>query len=96
MRSECEMPSIQGFALALPEDIPEHPHQPDAGYKFPKRSFGKKMVVNRSFQHSWFLKWPFLHYNEPNDIVYCHTCLHMFKEKKAKSFTKADQAFVSV
>ena len=29
--TECEMASINGFALALPEGIPEHPHQPDAG-----------------------------------------------------------------
>ena len=42
------MLSILGFTLALPEDIPELPHQPDAGYKFPKCSFGKK-TVNCSF-----------------------------------------------
>ena len=90
------MPSFSGFDLAFPEDIPECPHERDTGYKFPKCSLGKKTVVNRSFQHSWFLKGLFLHYNELNDIVYCHTCLCMFKEKKARSSTKADQAFISV
>ena len=94
--SECDMPSIQDFALALPEDIPDSPHQPVTGYKFPKCSFGKKTVVNHSFMHSQFLKEPFLHYNQPNDIIYCYTCLCMFTEKKAKSSTKVDQAFVSV
>ena len=59
----CEMVTIQTFAL--PEDVPDRPHHPDAGYKFPKRSIGKKTVVNRSFQHTWFSKWPFLHYNGP-------------------------------
>ena len=87
------MATIQIFTL--PEGVADHPHQPNAGYKFPKCSFGKKTVVNLWFQHTWFSKWPFLHYNEPNDVVYYHTCLLMFQEKKALSSTKADQAFVS-
>ena len=82
------MASIQGFTLALPEDVPERPHHPDAGYKFPTRSFGKKTIINCSFQPSWFLKWPFLHYSKPNDVVYCHTCLRMFKEKKRSLLPK--------
>ena len=65
------------------EDVPETPHQPSSSFNFPKRSFGKANVVRRSFQHCW------------SDVVFCHTCLRMFKEKKAKSATKADQAFVS-
>ena len=52
-------------------------YQPGPEFKFPKRSFGKKNIVQRSFQHSWFSKWPFLHYSEANDEVYCHTCLTM-------------------
>lgn len=79
----------------ITEDVPETPHQPGPQFSFPRRSFGKKTVLNRSFQHAWFLKWPFLHYKESSDTVYCHTCLRMFKEKKAKTSTKADQAFVS-
>ena len=75
---------------------PDSPHQPDSAFKFPKRAFGKTSVMHRSFQHSWFEKWPFLHYNEANDVAYCHTCLRMFKEKTAKTTTKADPAFVSI
>ncbi len=77
------------------EDVPETPHQPSPSFIFPKRWFGKTNIVKRSFQHCWFEKWPFLHYKESSDVVFCHTCLRMFKEKKAKSATKADQAFVS-
>ena len=54
-----------GVLSNLPE-IPDRPHQPGQGFKFPKRSFGKKNVVLRSFQQSWFTQWPFLHYNESN------------------------------
>ena len=77
------------------ENVPETPHQPSSSFNFPKRSFGKANIVRRSFQHCWFEKWPFLHYKESSDVGFCHTCLRMFKEKKAKSATKADQAFVS-
>ena len=44
-------------------------------FKFPKRSFGKKTVVNHSFQSSWFEKWNWLHYIENNDAVVCITCI---------------------
>ena len=74
-------------------DIPERPHQPGPDFKFPKRAFGKKSVVFRSFQHSWFKQWMFLHYDEKNDLAYCHTCVMGFKQKKMKA-SKADPAFV--
>ena len=77
------------------ESVENSKHQPGPEFKFPKRSFGKKDIVHRSFQHSWFLKWPFLHYSEASDAVYCHTCLTMFRQKKNLTTTKADPAFVS-
>ena len=52
-------------------------------------------VVEGFFQHSWVSKWPFLHYNQAEDIVFCHTYLKMFKEQKNKTSTKAYPAFVS-
>ena len=67
--------SIAGLALATSQvattDLPERPHQPGPDFIFPKRSFWKKSVVQRSFQHSWL------------------------SEKKNKTSTKADPAFVS-
>ena len=79
---------IVGLALASSElattDLPEHSHQPGPDFIFPKRSFGKKSVIPGSFQHSWFSKWPFLHYNEAEDTVICHSCMKIFKEKKNK------------
>ena len=50
----------------------------------------KKNVIPGSYQHSWFSKWPFIHYNEAEDTVICHSCMNMFKEKKNKTSTKAD------
>ena len=85
--------SIAGLTLATSQlaatDFPECSHQPGLDFIFPKRSFGEKSVVQRSFQHFCFSKWPFLHYNEAEDTVFCHTCMKMFKEKKNKTSTKA-------
>ena len=65
--------SIVGLAVATSElaitELPECSHQPGLDFIFPKRSFGKKSVIPGSYQHSWFSKWPFLHYNEAEDTV---------------------------
>jgi hypothetical protein len=73
------------------DEIPTHPHQPSATFKFPKRSYGTKL---RSCQPFWFEKWPFLHYDETNDAVYCHTCLSAHYKKRINGPT-TDDSFVS-
>ena len=84
--------AIASTSVQLPE-ISETPHQPWPVFRFPKHYFAGE-VVFWSFQSSWFQQWPFLHYNETNDLAYCHTCVMGFKEKKVKTF-KADPAFGS-
>ena len=55
-------------------DIPPVPNQPKT-FKFPQRSFGQKNPVKRSFQSSWFANRTWLHYDEANDLAYCHVCM---------------------
>ena len=87
---------MAGIDFSSLYDLPDKPNQPGPAYKLPKRSFGKKNIVQRCFQHSWFEKWPFLHYKEDTDTVFCFTCLKMFKEKRnKKTCSKADAAFQS-
>ena len=68
--------SIAGLVLATSQlattDLPECSHQPGPDFIFPKSSFGKKSVVQGTYQHSWFSKWLF-HCNEAEDTVFCHT-----------------------
>ena len=63
--------SIVGLALATSQlpttDISERSYQPGSDFVFPKLTFGKKSVIQGSFQHSWLSKWPFLHYNDAED-----------------------------
>ena len=79
---------IVGLALSNSElatiDLPEHSHQPGPDFIFLKRSFGKKSVIPGSYQHSCLSKWPFLHYNEAEDTVICHSCMKMFKESRTR------------
>ena len=80
-------------SAACSSSASETPHQP-LSFPFPKRPFGKKNVVYRSFQPSWFASWTWLHYDETTDAVLCHLCTKAVREKKMKP-GNADVAFVS-
>ena len=68
--------------------------QSHTSHEFPKRDFGKQVVVKRSCQSAWFAKWPWLHYREDDDSVFCHTCVKAFKELKMP-VRNAEDAFVT-
>ena len=73
--------------------LPKEPHQP-RNIRFPQREFGKKSVVKRCFQPSWFGKWPWLHYVEDEHQVLCFTCCHANSQKKLQWSGNADSAFL--
>ena len=79
-------------SFSLP-DIPAQPHQPQ-NFKFPRRKFGQKKIVERSCRSDWFKSWPWLHYHEELDVVFCHTCVKALKEKKIRQ-QNCDASFVS-
>lgn len=62
---------------------------------FPKREFGKTIIVKRSFQSQWFSKWQWLHYDESRDLAFCHTCIKAVKSKKILSLGTGDLAFLT-
>ena len=70
--------------------VPGQPNQPTT-IKFPKRQFGK---FNRAFQGTWFNCFPWLHYDETNDKVFCHTCMRAEFEGKLRTARNKDPAFV--
>ena len=73
--------------------IASEPHQPRR-FNFPKREFGKKSIMRRSFQAGWFAKWRWLHYREDDDTVFCHTCVKAFTELNM-SARNAEDTFIS-
>ena len=81
---------MEKFKLAELPEIPDCPHQP-TDFKFPKRAFGKAM---RSCQSTWFKEFTFLHYDEANDLLFCHTCVSALRQRKMKG-NSAEPAFVS-
>ena len=56
----------------------DQPNQPSS-FSFPKRKLGEKHPVYRSFQPSWFWKYPWQHYDQVNDKAFCFTCLKASK-----------------
>ena len=74
--------------------FPDKPHQAK-DLLFPKRTVGQSVIVSRSFQSTWFDKWPWLHYNEGNYTVFCHICTKVNVERKLRWATKVDASFVT-
>ena len=67
--------------IVLP-DMQDSPHHPAATFVYLKHEFGKKNIVKRSFQSSWFMRWTWLHYCEDTDVVFCYTCVLVLRQKK--------------
>ena len=87
---------MAGLSRKLGETLPsfgDHPHQP-SNFKFPLREFGRKTIVKRAFQSTWFKRWNWLHYDESQDVAFCFPCLKAFKEKKLTG-ANPDKAFIS-
>ena len=75
-------------------DIGDKPSQP-LSITFPKREYGKSIIVKRSFQSQWFSKWQWLHHDTSRDMAFCHTCVMAVKSNKITSLGTGDLAFVS-
>ena len=77
-------------------DVGDKPNQPSS-FNFPKRKFGATKPVFRSFQSSWFNKWPWLHYDQAEDRVFCHACVQALKKGSVTRSlaTKAEGAFLT-
>ena len=69
--------------------------QPPLSYTFLPRTYGKTHVKQRRCLHQWFREFPWMHYDEARDVVFCHTCITATK-KKLLSFTRRyDDTFIS-
>ena len=75
--------------------LPDEPHHPTSRFMFPKRTFGHTKPVKCSAHCNWFHSWPFLHYDESQDVVFCHTCVKAFELDRMKTSKNAENAFVS-
>ena len=74
--------------------LPDTPNHPPSSFNFPQREFGKKQVVKRSCQLQWFSNWEWLHYDEDDDVVFCHFCVTALVKRTVK-WNKEEAAFVS-
>ena len=77
--------------LSLP-DIGEQPNQPGINYAFPKCNIAGR---TRSFQHSWFHKFQWIHYDEHKDLALCHICVTACRERKIHA-PYSELAFIKI
>jgi len=81
------------LSRSLP-DIGERPNQ-QKKFTFPKCEFGKKSVVKHAFKQLWFQSWPLIHYNETNNVAFCHTCATAARSKRLKNVSSnGDLTFI--
>ena len=86
--------------MATPADsistpsIEDKPHQL-VTFNFPKRQFGNKTEVSRSFQPRWFEWWPWIHYDEKCDLAFCYLCTKAYNEKKLSSSLRLEYTYIS-
>ena len=78
------------------DDIGEKPNQPVI-FNFPKYMFGQMKPDFRSVQSVWFRKWPWLHHNQAEDKMFCHTCHQTIKQGNVKLLAeKKKEMFLTV
>jgi len=76
----CNMAASSSSGAGAEVAIGDKASQPSS-FSFPNRKFGEKIPIYRSFQSSWFKKWPWLHYNQANNKAFCFVCLKASKSK---------------
>ena len=68
------------------------PYHPPIQFQFPKTVIcGKR----RRIQHVWFQKFPWLHYEEQSDRLFCYYCAKAFQLKLLNHASKAEETYVS-
>ena len=71
---------------------PNEPFQP-ANFNYPARTYGNDKR-ERYFQSSWFVKFPWLHYDAHIDKAFCFTCMNAIRKNMISS-TKSEDAFTA-
>ena len=78
--------------MACSKPVLPEKFQPNKGFQFPSRSFGK---TTRSFRPEWCITFPWLHYNTEKDAAFCHLCMTTEHEGKFHGSMRRDPAFIA-
>ena len=77
------------------DNIGDKPNQLSS-FNFPKQKFDQAKPVFRSVQPAWFKKWPWLHYDQVEDKMFCHTCCQALKQVNIKLGERKKDTFLTV
>jgi len=67
-------PAVAYLSLAI---VLINLHHPSS---FRNESFGYAKPVYRTVQPAWFQKWPWLHYDQVGDRMFCYTCVQAYQQ----------------
>jgi hypothetical protein len=63
-------------------------------FKYPRWCFGKGS--GRCFNKYWYKPYPWIHYDEQNDAVFCATCTQATQKLKLLTSMKREDTFLSI
>jgi len=92
-----DLPTSESDALKTSKgttDVWMVPNQPQ-DHVFPAKMYGKKAPKKRSMHSHYFMKWPFLHWDEQSSSVFCLPCHNVQSLGMNILSRKGEQAFVS-
>ena len=82
--------SERGHDICNAANFIQTPNQP-SNFNFPKKLYGKQY---RSVQSTWFREYPWLHYDDQKDCLFCYVCSNQYLKGNLASARISDGAFI--
>ena len=83
--------SCDADGTMLFQNVGNSPHHPTRNYEFKKTKIGEQY---RSCKIEWFDKFPWLHYDEVHDKLFCFYCIKCAEQNKSLSSSKGKDNFI--
>ena len=89
--ADIAMPT-NSFRALLPS-LPDEPYHPHKAFPTPGEALENKTCPMLSTEQ---VVWPFLHYDEGQDVVFCHTCVKAFKTWHSNNAASAIRSYQTI
>ena len=83
--------SCDADGTMLFQNVGNSPHHPTRNYEFKKTKIGEQY---RSCKIEWFDKFPWLHYDEVHDKLFCFYCIKCAEQNKSLSSCRRKGNFI--
>ena len=83
--------SESGQDICKAANLIQTPNLP-SNFNFPKKLYGKQY---RSVQSTWFKEFPWLHYDDKKDTLFCYVCSNQYLKGNLATARSSDGAFIT-